>query len=118
MARRKKPEGETDDQTKERHIFETISNFPDRSDKTSWQRKMSNLEKLVAELKPIEDMILDLNTKKMEILDKITELRKDMVNNCLHPYEHLALKEGFVECKFCNRRMSIPNGFREEDNNL
>lgn len=113
MARRKKLDNETPEQTRERHIFEAISNYPDRSDKTSWQRKMTNLEKLVAELQPIEDVLLDFNARKTVIIDKITELRREMVENCLHPYETLVLHDDHVICKFCNRRMSIPNEYRQ-----
>lgn len=108
MARRKRPENETEDEKRIRQILETVSNYPDRSDKTSWQRKMSNLEKLVAELKPIEDILLDFNTRKQEIVDKITILRKEMVENCLHPYDMLVLKEDHVDCKFCQRKIAIP----------
>ena len=106
MARRKKPTDETPEQQRERMILETVSNYPDRSDKTSWQRKMNNLEKLLAELKPIEDMLLDLNSRKQEIIDKIVILRKEMVDNCFHPYDLLVLKDTHVECKFCDRKIS------------
>lgn len=108
MARRKKPEGETEEQQRVRQILESVSNYPDRSDKTSWQRKMANLEKLVAELNPIEDILLDFNSRKQDIVDKIVILRKEMIENCLHPYDMLVLKEDHVECKFCNRKIMIP----------
>lgn len=107
MSRRKKPENETDEQQRVRLALEQVSNYPDRSDKTSWQRKMSNLEKLVAELSPIEDILLDFNSRKQIILDKIVVLRKEMVENCLHPYDNLVLKEGYVECKFCDRKIVL-----------
>jgi len=113
MSRRKKAENETPDQTRERRIFESISNYPDRSDKTSWQRKLNNLETLVAELQPIEDILIDFNKRKTDIIDKITILRSEMVENCLHPYDMLVLKEDHVECKFCNGKISIPNELKQ-----
>lgn len=116
MARRKKIENETPEQARQRHIFESISNYPERSEKTSWQRKLVNLEKLVAELRPIEETILDLMSRKAPLVDKITELRREMVDNCLHPYDMLILHDDHVTCTFCNRKLSIPNEFRKDVN--
>lgn len=108
MSRKKTPENETEDEKIVRQTLEKVSGYPERSDKTAWQRKMGNLEKLVAELKPIEDILLDFNSRKQEIVDKITMLRKEMVENCLHPYEMLVLNEDHVRCSFCNRKINIP----------
>jgi len=111
MARRKKPENETEDQAEVRLLFEKISNFADRSEKTAWKRKLANMEKLIEDLEPIQQKILNIiKEEKQPILDQIQMLRKEMVNECIHPYEHLVLKDGYIECKFCNKRISIPNG--------
>lgn len=110
MARRKKPENETDQQIRERKIFEAISNFFDRSEKTSWNRKMDNMVKLIAKMRPLEDQILALQHRKMPIFDQVQELRELMVAECIHPYQHLVFKEDHVLCKFCNRNIGIPDG--------
>jgi hypothetical protein len=114
MARRKKPEDETVEQERERRIFESIANFSDRSEKTSWNRKMDNMVKLLAKLRPIEDQIIELQAQKMPVFDEVQELREVMVKECVHPYQHLVLKEDHVECKFCNKRIRIPDEFNEE----
>ena len=110
MARRRKEEDETPEQTKQRRLFEAVSNVANRSDKTSWNRKMDNMVKLLARLRPIEQQILDLQAEKMPIMDDITALRQTMINECVHPFEYLVDKETHVECKFCNKRISIPRG--------
>ena len=109
MARRKKPDSETVEQSNERYILEYISNFSTRSDKTSWNRKIDNMVTLIARLKPIEDKILDIMLKeKQPILDEIQQLREVMLKECIHPYDNLILKSDHVHCKFCNRKIGIP----------
>jgi len=111
MARRKKPENETPEQAEERLLFETISNHADRSEKTAWKRKLVNMERLIEELRPVEEKILGIiKNEKQPILDQIQALRQEMVKDCVHPFEHLIQKDGYVECKFCNRRIKVPNG--------
>lgn len=109
MARRKKPTAESMDETTQRRLKEEISNNANRSEKTSWNRKMDNMVKLLAELRPIEDKIIELHEKKIPIFDEIQELRKQMVQDCVHPYDHLLLEDGHAKCKFCNRKISITN---------
>lgn len=108
MSRRKKPEEETSIESNNRRFREEISNVANRSEKTSWNRKMDNMVKLLAALRPIEDQIIDLQAKKIPLFDEIQVLRKQMVNECIHPFEYLLVKETCVECKFCEKRMSVP----------
>jgi hypothetical protein len=108
MARRKKPKNESDTEIHTRKVLEVISNFSNRSEKTSWNRKMDNMVKLLATLRPLEDQILDLHAKKMPIFDDVQQLRATMVKECIHPYQHLIITDDHVLCKFCNRRISIP----------
>ncbi len=115
MARRKKPENETERQEQERRIFEQISNHADRSAKTSWNRKMDNMVALLAKLQPIETRILELQAKKMPIFDEVQVLREVMVKECVHPYPQLVLRDDHVECKFCNKKVRIPNEFLETE---
>lgn len=108
MARRKKPENETVEQALERNLFEKISNHANRSEKTSWKRKRNNMEILISKLLPVEEKILEIfKNEKQPLLDQVYELRQQMVKECIHPYEHLIKKDGYVECKFCNRKIGI-----------
>jgi hypothetical protein len=108
MARRKKPEEETVDETTHRRVREEISNAANRSEKTSWNRKMDNMVKLLAALRPIEDQIIELQAKKIPLFDEIQTLRIQMVKECIHPFEYLIVKDTHVSCKFCEKNLSIP----------
>ena len=115
MARRKKPENETPDQTKIRHRLETVADSATRGEKVSWDRKMDNMVGLLATLKPIEDKIIDLMAQKMPIIDDIVALRRDMVKECVHPYTHLQTKaDGSIQCKFCEKSFQVLNNGNEE----
>jgi len=111
MARRKKPENETAEQIEERLLMERISNVANRSEKTAWKRKLNNMEKLLDELRPIEEKIMAIIAEeKQPLIDKIHDLRTIMVGDCVHPFEHLCMKDGYVECKFCNKKLKVPDG--------
>lgn len=109
MARRKKPEGETPEQAKHRQLLEHIANFSTRSEKTSWHRKFDNLVKIVAKLEAYEERIFAIMAERQPILDELQELRRVMVHECVHPFEHLAITDEHIECKFCNRRFVVTN---------
>lgn len=112
MARRKKPKNETAEQAELRLLLESIANHADRSEKTAWKRKLKNMEKLLDDLRPIEEKILTIIAdEKQPMLDKIEKLRLIMVKECVHPYEHLVkAPDGYIECKFCNTKLRIPDG--------
>ena len=111
MARAKKPENETPEQARVRQLLESVSNKALRSEKTSWNRKMDNMVKLIAKMRPIEQQILDLMADKMPIADDVAALRLLMVNECIHPIDQLIYKETFIECKFCYRKIqTVDNG--------
>jgi hypothetical protein len=111
MARRKKPENETKEQAEQRLLFESIANHANRSEKTAWKRKLKNMNELLEQMQPIEEKILDIiREEKQPLMDKIAELRALMVKECIHPYEHLVEKDGFVECKFCGKKLKAPHG--------
>lgn len=116
MSRRKKPEEETAEEAKERLVLERVANFATRSEKTSWNRKMDNMVKLLSKLPAIEDRILEIISKdKQPLIDEIAKLRQSMVSECVHPFEQLVVHQGFVTCKFCNRKMAIQdNGTGKE----
>lgn len=108
MSRRKKPELETADETTHRRVREEISNTANRSEKTSWNRKMDNMVKLLAALRPLEDQIIELHAKKIPLFDEIQILRIQMVNECIHPFEYLVVAATCVTCKFCEKKLSLP----------
>lgn len=107
MARRRKPLNETLEQSQIRQMFETIANSATRSEKMSWERKMDNMVKILAQLSPLENKILDLMVEKQKILDEVERLRKEMVNECVHPYHMLVEKDKIIYCKFCDKRFVI-----------
>lgn len=109
MARRKKPVDETVEQSEVRRILETIADNATRSEKVSWDRKMDNMVKLLAKLRPIEDQIVDLLAQKGPLLDDVQLLRREMVRECVHPYTHLTYdtNDGTIVCKFCERKFAI-----------
>lgn len=114
MARKKKPENETPGEAKLRQLFESVANSASRSEKTSWNRKMDNMVKLIALLRPIEEKILDLMGEKLPIADDVSALRLDMVRECIHPIEQLVKKDKIIECKFCNRKINLTGHWMEE----
>lgn len=112
MARRKKMIDETPQQSNERHMFEAISNHATRSEKVSWNRMMDNMVSLLAKIRPVEDKILNLQAEKIKMFDDVSNLRRKMVAECVHPYEQLIEKQnGTVQCKFCNREFTIRQSY-------
>ena len=109
MPKQRKAENETMEEADIRRLLERVSNTANRSDKVSWNRKMDNMVKLVAQLTPIQEQILELEASKTPILDQIAELRTVMVNECIHPYKDLVFKDNHVYCKFCNKKIVVNN---------
>lgn len=107
MSRIKKPTGETESQAETRRVLESISNHATRNEKTSWERKRQNMDKLVKQLRPLEDKILELRGKMQPIYDEIQELRTKMVDECVHPYDMLVFNDevGTITCKFCFKEL-------------
>ena len=106
MARMKKPENETQDETVVRQVLETIANHATRSEKTAWERKRNNMDLLVKQLRPLEDKIMEIRAKMNPIYDDISTLRKDMVDDCIHPFDMLIHKGDHVDCKFCGKSLN------------
>ena len=100
MARKKQP---TTPESSVEQILDAVANVAGRSEKTSWKRKLENMEKLMEKLQPIEDQLLELQAEKAPIIDEIAELREIMVRECVHPLNFLIFKGNHIECKFCNK---------------
>jgi hypothetical protein len=114
MPKKRKQPNETIEEQKIRMDLEAISNYATRSEKMSFHRMMDNLVKAIAELKPIQDKILELETKKIPLVDEIATLRNKMVRDCVHPYEHLVHKGDHIECKFCNKKFALTKWQKED----
>jgi len=97
--------------TEEQKILEMkyIAEHFNKNDRISWKRKRDKLDKILEEdLNPIEENILNLIKQKNEIIDKVNDVRRLMVSECVHPYDYLEHKETFIECKFCGARIGFP----------
>lgn len=123
IARRKKPDSESVTEADVRHTLEIIADNATRSEKVSWDRKMDNMVKLLAKLKPIEEQIMDLMAAKAPIIDEVQALRHEMVRECVHPFTHLTVTTEVVDgksnetvaCKFCDRKFGIRSILNAED---
>lgn len=93
---------------KQERDLKNVANIKDKNEKLSWTRRQKKIEEMVIEMQPIEDQILALTAQRQEVLDKIQVLRKQMVKECIHPKNSLVHKETYIECKFCNAKLSIP----------
>ena len=120
MARRKAPANETTEEMEIRKEREEISNHATRSEKVSWERQFGNMQKLLeTKIQPLENQIIDLMAKKAAYIDEMVALRDDLVQDCIHPFEHVAspydavgnLLEGHTAgiytCKFCNKKVAL-----------
>lgn len=100
------------DELSEKQIKEDLRkvyNFRDKSEKLSWRRKRDKMEKLIAELKPYEEQILEIVKKKQPIQDKINKTRKAMKDECIHPIDMLVHEGDYILCKFCNKKIKLNN---------
>ncbi len=115
MAKRKTPEELTPEQLDEHREKDNIANHATRSEKTAWQRQHEKLEQLIKKLEPVEDKILALTTQKMTIIDELMVIRKELVETCIHPFDMLVKHDGFMVCKFCEKKITIAKYNEEHD---
>jgi hypothetical protein len=76
-------------------------------DKTSWLRKLDNLQTLVKQVNSLADQISEIEEKKIPIIDQIAELRQQMVQECIHPVDQLIEYDTYTVCKFCEKRINL-----------
>jgi len=107
MTKIKDNESPEDKQT--RILINNVANVALRSEKMAWKRKQNKMLKVIDKLKPIEEkLLLIIRDEKQPYLDQITKIRKELVDDCVHPVEHLIpISEGCVECKFCQKRIKL-----------
>lgn len=86
-----------------------ISKVKNKNERLSWKRKLDRMERIIAdELPPLDDQIIKLQQEKQDIVDKIIDIRKQMIKECVHPKEWLVHKGHSILCKFCDVNLSLP----------
>lgn len=95
------------DEKKQKKQLSAVSNFRNKNEKASWMRKKRNLETLVEELSPLEVEFRSVAQLKEEIIDKINEIRDEMVVECIHPLDYLVHHGTFITCRFCETKLRM-----------
>lgn len=83
--------------------LESVYGFADNAEKLAWRRKYKKMQEYLEELQPYEEEILRLHNEKQPIMDKVSDLREKMVEECIHPKDYLIHRGTHIECKFCNK---------------
>lgn len=86
----------------------TVTTFSPKRDKVMFSRKYDELQRVIEEeLVPLQNEAMEIFLKQQPIMDRITEMRKELVTICVHPLEFLEpIKEGGFVCKFCNKKVT------------
>ena len=109
MSTTRKNPNETAEQRQERLFKEAVANHATRSEKTAWARKEANLQKYVKlKVNPIEERIRDLQADLVPLYDEVKEMRTEMVDTCIHPFDMLVVDGDYCICRFCNKRLAKP----------
>lgn len=93
--------------TPEAQDFAFIATHATSSDRISWNRKHNNLQAVLDQIQPLEDQMQVITGKLLPLYDEIAQIRKIMVEECIHPTEMLSHKGSHVECKFCLKNIVI-----------
>lgn len=88
--------------------LKNVASIKDKNEKLSWNRRQKKIEEMVEDMRPLEEKIMLLQAEHQVALDKIQTMRNQMVKECIHPRNLLVHKNRFIECKFCNNKLSIP----------
>lgn len=89
--------------------FKIVAAFKDKNEKLSWSRKQKKLEEYIEqEVNPLAEKIAELQVEHQKIIDEIIKQRSLMVKECIHPKNSLIHHGTYIECKFCNAKLSIP----------
>ena len=109
MSQQRRNPNETPEERSDRLFKESVSNHATRSEKTAWARKQTNLEKYVTtKINPKEEEIRDLQAGLIGEYDVVNDMRKEMVESCIHPFDMLVVDGEYAVCRFCNKRMAKP----------
>lgn len=96
------------DKDRQDRDLKIVANIKDKNEKLAWTRRQKKIEEMVEEMRPLDDELMAIIARRQEYLDKIQALRRQMVKECIHPRNSLVHKDTFIECKFCNAKLSIP----------
>jgi uncharacterized Zn-finger protein len=93
----------------QKEIFDTVVNYVDKNERIAWKRRHKNFgERIIRDVTPLEEQILELTMQKMHIMDTMEEDRQELIKSCVHPREFLVLKDdGYVLCKFCQSKLRV-----------
>lgn len=100
-------------ETQYQDLLTGFSKRTTHTDKANWRRQQKIMIELIEELQPYEQAILEAQAEKSKIVDQIADLRQKMVHKCIHPIDHLVIKDDspdthiIVECKFCDKQLTI-----------
>jgi hypothetical protein len=93
-------------------VIDYIYSISEKDKRVAWKRKHDKIQEYLVLVEQVEDKILDIIVKeKQPLMDKISELRSDMVQNCTHPKQYLVVYDDYVECKFCNTKIAVPSKY-------
>lgn len=95
------------DESEAQKELQEISKFADKNQRLSWRRKKKRIDELIRRLEPFQEEKLKLLLKIQPLMDDIEAVRTKMVDECVHPIDHLVHKGTHVECKFCNCKIRI-----------
>lgn len=98
-------------------MIKDVANYASKGDKASWLRRMKRLEDTIKQLEPVEDKLLELINTRHKLTAQLDEIRADLVTNCIHPEEYLVDHNGYVVCKFCERKLRVVNRGEKEATN-
>ncbi len=87
-------------------IFKIIKDSVGEKNVRAWERKQQNFIKILSEIQPLEDKIIDSLATKNKIIKDIVQLREQIINHCPHPDEFVIEKNGKKYCKFCEKQFS------------
>jgi hypothetical protein len=98
------------DETEAQRELQEVSKFADKNQRLSWRRKRKRIDELITRLGPFQEKKLELILSMQPIMDDIEAVRTKMIDECVHPLDHLIHKGTHIECKFCNSKIKIQNG--------
>lgn len=91
-------------------VFQAISAHAIKGEVAAWSRKRKSIERVITtNIRPLEDKIIEVNAQLMPLYDQLKTMRAEMVEFCIHPIDMLIYNEDHVLCKFCDRKLNVPN---------
>lgn len=92
----------------EKELFTKIVNHATKNERVAWNRKRKKLATMIEDnISPLEDEILQLTMQKQTHMDALVELRDVLVTECVHPRDCLVVKDDYVLCHFCEKKLNV-----------